>query len=234
MQNPNTNETLTSSQSKSDYENAISLSQHVPQAKTISEMVLDAFDTSKESDKIRELRAAIRKANDEFDDDKAYELMGELKQLKDTEFANSRALEDLSTKFTIQQILASFKKDPAFEEIVFGLALKVLNHTHQAIKEPTGGKAKNPRPKKEAEVFVITKDEVSMTFPIRSGRAKPSSDREAFEFLGFSFVGEGDEAELEVAIFIDKDGAEQPATRKNIVTAIQEQSAFEGYTVVQQ
>ncbi|MGV8916283.1 MAG: hypothetical protein ACOH2R_00520 [Pseudomonas sp.] len=234
MQNMDTPDTLTSPQSKAAYENAIGLSQHVPQAKTISEMVLDAFDTAKESDTIRELRAEIRQANDAFDDDKAYELMGQLKQLKDAELASSAALEDLSSKFTIQQILASYKTDPAFEEIVFGLALKVLNHTHQAIKEPAGGKAKNPRPKKEAEVFVISKDEVSMTFPIRSPRSKPSADREAFEFLGFNFVGEGDEAELEVSTFLDKDGAEQPATRKSIVTAIQEQTAFEGYTVVQQ
>jgi hypothetical protein len=61
----------------------------VPQAKTISEMVLDAFQSSRESDQIRELRAAIRQAHDNFDDDKAYELMGELKQLKDAEAPTS-------------------------------------------------------------------------------------------------------------------------------------------------
>ncbi|NAT16593.1 hypothetical protein F2S74_00735 [Pseudomonas syringae pv. actinidiae] len=85
------NEALTSS--KLEYESAIGLSQHVPQAKTISEMVLDAFQTAKESEEIRELRAAIRLAQDEHDDDKAYELMGQLKRLKDAE----AAFEELAT-----------------------------------------------------------------------------------------------------------------------------------------
>ncbi|KTC41816.1 hypothetical protein AO265_25015 [Pseudomonas sp. ABAC61] len=65
-------------------------------------------------------------------------------------------------------------------------------------------------------------------------RSKANVDREAFEFLGFSFVGEGDEAELESEIFIDSNGNEQPATRKNIVTAIQQQTAFEGFSATAQ
>ena len=58
MLDSQTNESVTSS--KLEYENSIGLSQHVPQAKTISEMVLDAFHSTKESEQIRELRAAIR------------------------------------------------------------------------------------------------------------------------------------------------------------------------------
>ena len=50
--------------SKQAYEEAINLSQHVPQAKTISEMVLDAFQSAKESDQIRDLRLAIRAASE--------------------------------------------------------------------------------------------------------------------------------------------------------------------------
>ncbi|MFP3681764.1 hypothetical protein SB725_32270, partial [Pseudomonas sp. SIMBA_041] len=85
-------------------------------------MVLDAFHTSKESDQIRELRAAIRQAHDRFDDDTAYELMGQLKQLKDAEAADLAALEDLSKKFPISRILSSYKDDPDFQELVYGLA----------------------------------------------------------------------------------------------------------------
>ena len=173
-------ESVVALQSKAEYENAINLSQHVPAAKIISEMVLDAFHTSKESDQIRELRAAIRQAHDSFDDDKAYELMGELKALKDAEAADLAALEDLSSKFSIGRILSSFKDDPAFQEIVYGLALKVLNQTHQAISNPSGGKGKSARVKKEAEVFSISKDGVSVTLPLRTPRSKPSVDREAF------------------------------------------------------
>ena len=170
MSDFNTAESVVTLSSKAEYENSINLSQHVPQAKTISEMVLDAFQSSRESDQIRELRAAIRQAHDNFDDDKAYELMGELKQLKDAEAADIAALEDLSSKFPISRILSSFKDDPAFQEIVYGLALKVLNQTHQAISNPSSGKSKAARAKKDAEVFTISKDGMSVTLPLRTPR----------------------------------------------------------------
>lgn len=226
-----TEESVTALQSKAEYENAINLSQHVPAAKIISEMVLDAFHTSKESDQIRELRVAIRQAHDAFDDDKAYDLMGQLKQLKDAEAADNIALEDLSSKFSISRILSSFKDDPEFQELVYGLALKVLNQSHQAISNPSAGKSKAARAKKEAEVFVISKDGISVTLPLRTPRSKLNVDREALEFLGFTFVGEGNEAELETETFVDNSGVEQPVTRKSIVTALQQQSAFDGYAI---
>ncbi|VVN71656.1 hypothetical protein [Pseudomonas fluorescens] len=234
MPDSNTDESVVNLSSKVEYENAINLSQHVPQAKIISEMVLDAFHTSKESDQIRDLRIAIRRAHDQFDDDKAYDLMGELKQLKDAEAADSAALEDLSTKFSISRILSSFKDDPEFQELVYGLALKVLNQTHQAVSNPSSGKAKTARAKKEVEVFVISKDGTSVTLPLRTPRSKPNVDREAFEFLGFAFVGEGDQAELETETFIDNEGTEQPVTRKSVIAALQQQNAFDGYSIVQQ
>ncbi|WP_448649679.1 hypothetical protein ACSHWC_15930 [Pseudomonas fluorescens] len=229
-----TEESVAALQSKAEYENAINLSQHVPAAKIISEMVLDAFHTSKESDQIRELRVAIRQAHDAFDDDKAYDLMGQLKQLKDAEAADNIALEDLSSKFSISRILSSFKDDPEFQELVYGLALKVLNQSHQAISNPSAGKSKASRPKKEAEVFVISKDGISVTLPLRTPRSKLNVDREALEFLGFTFVGEGSEAELESETFVDNSGEEQPVTRKSIVTALQQQSAFDGYAIAAQ
>jgi hypothetical protein len=229
MLDSQTNESVTSS--KLEYENSIGLSQHVPQAKTISEMVLDAFQTAKESEEIRQLRAAIRQAQDNLDDDQAYELMGELKRLKDAEAADSAALADLSTQFPISRILSSYKDDSAFQELVYSLALKVLNHTHQAISNPSSGKSKTARAKKEAEIFTISKDGQSVTLPLRTPRSKLNVDREALEFLGFVFVGEGDEAELQSETFTDSEGTELPVTRKNIVTALQQGKAFEGYSI---
>ena len=238
MSDSNTAESVVTLSSKAEYENSINLSQHVPQAKTISEMVLDAFQSTRESDQIRELRAAIRQAHDSFDDDKAYELMGKLKQLKDAEAADIAALEDLSSKFPISRILSSFKDDPAFQEIIYGLALKVLNQTHQAISNPSSGKSsgksKAARAKKEVEVFTISKDGISVTLPLRTPRSRLNVDREALEFLGFTFVGEGEEAELESETFLDNAGAEQAINRKNIITALQQQTAFDGYSIAAQ
>jgi hypothetical protein len=216
---------------KRAYESAIGLSQHVPQAKTISEMVLDAFQTAKESEEIRQLRAAIRQAQDDVDDDKAYELMGELKRLKDAEAADSAALADLSSQFPISRILSSYKDDPAFQELVYALALKVLNQTHQAISNPSAGKSKTARAKKETEAYTISKDGQSVSLPLRTPRSRLNVDRQALEFLGFEFVGEGDEAELQSETFRDNDGNELAVTRKNIITALQQGKAFDGYSI---
>ncbi|MBV4477378.1 hypothetical protein [Pseudomonas botevensis] len=234
MSDFNTAESVVTLSSKAEYENSINLSQHLPQAKTISEMVLDAFQSTRESEQIRELRAAIRQAHDRFDDDQAYELMGQLKALKDAEAADTAALEDLSSKFPISRILSSFKDDPAFQEIVYGLALKVLNQTHQAMTSPSGGKSKAARPKKDAEVFSISKDGISMTLPLRTPRSRLSVDREALEFLGFTFTGEGEEAEIEGETFLDNSGTEHAINRKNIITALQQQTAFDGYSIAMQ
>ncbi|MBK5527726.1 hypothetical protein JFT86_12305 [Pseudomonas sp. TH06] len=233
MSDFNTAESVVTESSKAEYENSINLSQHLPQAKIISEMVLDAFQSNRESDQIRELRAAIRQAHDSFDDDKAYELMGKLKALKDAEAADIAALEDLSSKFSIGRILSCFKDDPAFQEIVYGLALKVLNQTHQAISNPSGGKSKAAK-KKEVEIFTISKDGISVTLPLRTPRSRLNVDRAALEFLGFTFVGEGEEAELESEVFVDNAGTEQAVNRKNIITALQQQTAFDGYSIAAQ
>ncbi|MHC8345943.1 hypothetical protein [Pseudomonas sp. RT6P73] len=234
MSDSNTAESVVTLSSKAEYENSINLSHHVPQAKTISEMVLDAFQSTRESDQIRELRVAIRQAHDGFDDDKAYELMGELKQLKDAEASDIAALEDLSSKFPISRILSSFKDDPAFQEIVYGLALKVLNQTHQAISNPSTGKSKVARAKKDLEVFTISKDGISVTLPLRTPRSSLNVDREALEFLGLTFVGEGDDAVIESETFLDNTGAEHAVNRKNIITALQQQTAFDGYSIAAQ
>ncbi|MCU7251010.1 hypothetical protein [Pseudomonas koreensis] len=234
MSDFNTAESVVTLSSKAEYENSINLSQHLPQAKTISEMVLDAFQSTRESEQIRELRTAIRQAHDRFDDDQAYELMGQLKALKDAEAADTAALEDLSSKFPISRILSSFKDDPAFQEIVYGLALKVLNQTHQAMTSPSGGKSKAARPKKDAEVFSISKDGISVTLPLRTPRSRLSVDREALEFLGFTFTGEGEEAEIEGETFLDNSGTEHAINRKNIITALQQQIAFDGYSIAMQ
>ena len=234
MSDFNTAESVVTLSSKAEYENSINLSQHLPQAKTISEMVLDAFQSTRESEQIRELRAAIRQAHDRFDDDQAYELMGQLKALKDAEAADTAALEDLSSKFPISRILSSFKDDPAFQEIVYGLALKVLNQTHQAMTSPSGGKSKAARPKKDAEVFSISKDGISVTLPLRTPRSRLSVDLDALQIIKNKFTGEGEEAEIEGETFLDNSGTEHAINRKNIITALQQQTAFDGYSIATQ
>ncbi len=167
-----------------------------PRPATISEMVLDAFQSTRESEQIRELRAAIRQAHDSFDDDKAHELMGELKQLEDAEAADIAALEDLSSKFRSAASCPVSRTTRRSRKSSTAWPSKVLNQTHQAISNPSGGKSKAAKAKKKSKVFTISKDGMSVTLPLRTPRPRLNVDREALEFLGFSFVGEGDEAEL--------------------------------------
>lgn len=101
---------------KEQYENAIDKSDHLPAAKIIGEFVLDALiNSSGESQKIRELREQIKTAIGNADDDAAHELMVELKTIKDAEQESAAALTEISSKFSISQILSSFRQDPAFQ-----------------------------------------------------------------------------------------------------------------------
>jgi hypothetical protein len=129
-------------------------------------MVLDAFQSSR-SDQIRELRAAIRQAHDNFDDDKAYELMGELKQLKDAEGRHRRPGRP-EQQVPDQPHPLQLQGRPGLSGDRLRLALKVLNQTHQAISNPSSGKSKAARAKKDAEVFTISKDGMSVTLPLRT------------------------------------------------------------------
>ncbi|MNG18769.1 hypothetical protein D3C84_1028620 [compost metagenome] len=83
-------------------------------------------------------------------------------------------------------------------------------------------------------MFTISKDGESVTLPLRTPRSRLNVDRKALEFLGLTFVGEGDEAELENETFLDNAGAEQAVNRKNIITALQQQTAFDGYSIAAQ
>ncbi|RMV80695.1 hypothetical protein [Pseudomonas amygdali] len=229
---------------KEQYENAIDKSDHVPQSKIIGEFVLDALiNSSGESQKIRELREQIKTAIGNADDDAAHELMIELKTIKDAEQESAAALAEISSKFSISQILSSFRQDPAFQEIVYGLAFKVLNHSHQALTTPV--KTKTSRSKAEktssdkprlASAYVVTKGEESIVMPIRAGRASANltQDAEAFAFLGFSIADKDGREVLVPPTFTDKMGAEHPASRPSIIRAIEEKTAFEGFIVVPQ
>lgn len=226
-------ETLTA---KEQYSIVIEKSDHLPAAKVVGEFVLDALiNSSGESQKIRELREEIKSAISEADDDKAHSLMVELKTIKDAEQENANALAEISKKFSISQILASYSKDPAFEEIAYGLALQVLNKTQQALANPA--KSKTTRTKSEpkpAVTYIITKgdDSAELVMRIGKGAANLSQDAKAFALLGFSIEKDADQKETLVpATFSDKMGVEHPASRRTIVTGIEDKTAFEGFTI---
>ncbi|KTB91599.1 hypothetical protein AO073_01620 [Pseudomonas syringae ICMP 11293] len=227
---------------KEQYSIVIEKSDHLPAAKVVGEFVLDALiNSSGESQKIRELREEIKSAISEADDDKAHGLMVELKSIKDAEQENSNALAEISQKFSISQILSSYSKDPAFEEIAYGLALQVLNKTQQALANPVKTKTtrtktdKTPSDKPRlASAYVINKGDDSVVMTIRAGRAAANltQDSDAFAFLGFKVEKDEDFKDVLVpANFTDKMGTEHPATRPSIIRAIEEKTAFEGFSV---
>lgn len=220
---------------KEQYENAIDRSDHLPQSKIIGEFVLDALiNSSGESQKIRELREQIKTAIGNADDDAAHELMVELKTIKDAEQENAAALAEISSKFSISQILSSFRQDPTFQEIVYGLAYKVLNTSHQALTTPIG-KTKTTRPKAEPKppvTHIITKGDESVVVTMSRGPQKPSADKQFYELLGFSIhADESGKETIEPATFLLKDGTESHANKREIIAALNNRTAFEGVTI---
>lgn len=228
---------------KEQYSIVIEKSDHLPAAKVVGEFVLDALiNSSGESQKIRELREEIKVAIGNADDDTAHSLMVELKTIKDEEQENATALAEISQKFSISQILSSYSKDPAFEEIAYSLALQVLNKTQQALANPV--KTKTPRNKPEktpvekgprlASAYIITKGDESIELTVRMGRGATNlrQDAETFAFLGFDIADEDGKEVLVPPTFTDKMGVEHGAARSSIVRAIIDKTAFDGYSIV--
>jgi hypothetical protein len=106
----------------------------------------------------------------------------------------------------------------------------------QALTIPVG-KTKASRPKTEpkpAVTYIVTKGEESAELVMRIGKgaANLSQDAEVFTLLGFAIEKDAEGKEVLVpGVFTDKMGVENPASRRSIATAIEEKTAFEGYTI---
>lgn len=116
----------------------------------------------------------------------------------------------------------------------------MVKGTHVALKGAKTRKSSTVEAKREVKPSITytvknAKGEKSHLTE-RKGRAAAnlSQDKEIFEFLGFKIEKDADGKEhLNPSTIKLNDGTEIPATRPNIVRAITEKTAFDGFTITQ-
>lgn len=225
---------------KKDYEEAItSVGLYHPAATNTGERVLNRLLKGTVISSLAEINKQIAEAAAKNEEELMEKLFAERKKLKDAQSENLKSLSTIRKATPFDQILIAYK--PEIEALAYELALDVLKSTHLAINATKGGKpaktGSKPEDKttREAAQYTVKKGGESITFTKRLGRggANLKQDEAEFGFLGFKVVlNEENKEALEPSTIELNDGNHVPATRNNIIKAIEEKNAksLEGYT----
>ncbi len=225
---------------KKDYEDAItSVGLYHAAATNSGERILNRLLKSTVISSLADINKQIAEAAAKNDEEAYEKLHQEKKNLKDAQSANLDSLKKIRDKTPFEQILIAYK--PEIEALAYELALDVLKSTHLAINASKGSKparaGSKPEDKttREAAQYIVKKGGESITFTKRLGRggANLKQDEAEFAFLGFKVVlNEENKDALEPSTILLNDGNDVPATRNNIIKAIEEKNAksLEGYT----
>lgn len=228
---------MTDKASQTEYETAIAADLHAAPAKELGAKVLKQMLSVTTSSALTDIHAQISAAATSGDDEKLVKLFEELKKLKDAEKANLKSLAELKKSTSFERVLLAFQDE--FKALAYQISLEVIKGTHVALKN-AGSKTKGTRktsekdPSGEPTFHTVTHNGKSEKLFSRRGRAAANltQDEPAFTFLGFKIVKDGDGKEtLNPATIKLTDGSEVPATRPNIIRAITEKTAFDGYTI---
>lgn len=228
---------MTDKASQTEYETAIAADLHAAPAKELGAKVLKQMLSVTTSSALTDIHAQISAAATSGDDEKLVKLFEELKKLKDAEKANLKSLAELKKSTSFERVLLAFQDE--FKALAYDISLEVIKGTHVALKN-AGSKTKGTRktsekdPSGEPTFHTVTHNGKSEKLFSRRGRAAANltQDEPAFTFLGFKIVKDGDGKEtLNPATIKLADGSEVPATRPNIIRAITEKTAFDGYTI---
>ena len=225
---------------KKDYEDAISsVGLYHAAATNSGERILNRLLKTTVISSLADINKQIAEAASKNEDEQLEKLFAEKKKIKDAQAKNMEALSAIRKATPFDQILIAYK--PEIEALAYELALDVLKSTHLAINASKGSKpakaGSKPEDKttREAAQYIVKKGGESITFTKRLGRggANLKQDEAEFAFLGFKVVlNEENKDALEPSTILLNDGNDVPATRNNIIKAIEEKNAksLEGYT----
>jgi len=235
---------------KEQYNEALAAQSHGPAPRNVGEAILAIIAEKKVPVSFSKLTKEIAEAAARNDIDAVLKLSHDLKNVKDNESQNKKALQELHTKFKFHDIVQAFQAE--FEELSYQLALKGLTETHVQLVNATKktrssnkasdeeGSAGGTRAKNKTSVFIFTKpDGTEITFPLKMGQ-KGNIDykfaEEAYVAMGFEVKKDGDEYVTEPGTIEMNDGSSDLiVSRSNLVQAVKEGKAknFEGWKVRQ-
>lgn len=233
---------------KEQYNEALNAQSFGPAPRNVGEAILAIIAEKKVPVSFSKLTKEIAEAASRNDIDTVLKLSHDLKNVKDNESQNKKAIQELHTKFKFHDVVQAFQAE--FEELSYQLALKGLTETHVQLvnaskKTRSGSKSSDeegspssPRGKNKTSILIFTKpDGTEITFPMRMG-PKGNVDfkfaEDAYKAMGFELIKDGDEYGVEPGtIELNNGEPDLPVNRKNLVDTITAKTAksFEGWSV---
>lgn len=221
---------------KHSFEETQTAGLYAEQAKNLGSAIFKKITSLSDSNALAEIHAKIAAAATQGDDALLEKLFAELNKAKLDQKNIKDQYKTIRGNNSFQTILQAYSEE--FRELAYSIATEVVKGTHVALKGAKTRKSSTVEAKREVKPSITytvknAKGEKSHLTE-RKGRAAAnlSQDKEIFEFLGFKIEKDADGKEhLNPSTIKLNDGTEIPATRPNIVRAITEKTAFEGFTI---
>ncbi|KFE54023.1 hypothetical protein [Pseudomonas syringae] len=230
------------SAAKNGFDEAQTAGLYADQAKELGNAIFKKITSMSSNNALAEIHAKIATAASQEDDALLETLFAELKKAKNDQKNVADQYKTIRNSNTFETILQAYSEE--FRELAYSVATEVIKGTHVALKSvktrnksTTSSESKGTGGTRTPVSYTITNDKGETTVLAgRAGRAAANlkQDADTFAFLGFTI--ETDEAKkehLNPATIKLNNNTEIPATRPNIVRAIQEKTAFEGYTATE-
>ena len=223
---------------KHSFEETQAAGLYAEQAKNLGSAIFKKITSLSDSNALAEIHAKIAAAATQGDDALLEKLFAELNKAKLDQKNIKDQYKTIRGNNSFQTILQAYSEE--FRELAYSIATEVVKGTHVALKGAKTRKSSTVEAKREVKPSITytvknAKGEKSHLTE-RKGRAAAnlSQDKEIFEFLGFKIEKDADGKEhLNPSTIKLNDGTEIPATRPNIVRAITEKNAFDGFTITQ-
>jgi len=223
---------------KHSFEETQTAGLYAEQAKNLGSAIFKKITSLSDSNALAEIHAKIAAAATQGDDALLEKLFAELNKAKLDQKNIKDQYKTIRGNNSFQTILQAYSDE--FRELAYSIATEVVKGTHVALKGAKTRKSSTVEAKREVKPSITytvknAKGEKSHLTE-RKGRAAAnlSQDKEIFEFLGFKIEKDADGKEhLNPSTIKLNDGTEIPATRPNIVRAITEKNAFDGFTITQ-
>lgn len=224
------------SAAKEEFEKTLASSSYNEKAKNLGTVIFKKITSLSENNALTEIHVEIAAAATKGDDALLEKLFAKLSQAKLDQKNIADQYKGIRGNNSFQTILQAYSEE--FRALAHTIADEVVKEANTAMKGAKTRKSSTVEAKREVKPSITYTvknakgDKSHLTE--RKGRAAAnlSQDKEIFEFLGFKIEKDADGKEhLNPSTIKLNDGTEIQATRPNIVRAITEKTAFEGFTI---
>jgi hypothetical protein len=173
------------------YNGAINSDQVGPIARVTAQKVVERFFAIQVDNDTTDLTRKIALAAGENNYDLIMSLTDELRAAKETENQRHARLIKISDEFSFNELLHAFPAD--LKDLTYEMALLVIKQVEEGLKQSKSRPSRTAGMKRESKNrYLIQKGGESIEVVPNVGRRKtPSSERDFYEFMGFTLSEDG-------------------------------------------